>query len=61
MGGNRKTILALFIWVMVAVIFMTALRPNLLAAADQIYCTCCSAKRECTMDPTCCNDGCCSS
>jgi len=28
MGGNRRTILALFIWAMAAVIFMAAIRPN---------------------------------
>ncbi|KAG2630088.1 hypothetical protein PVAP13_3KG491900 [Panicum virgatum] len=61
MGGNRRTILALFIWAMAAVIFMAAIRPNLLAAADQIYCMCCAAKRECTFDPNCCTNGCCSS
>jgi len=28
MGGNRRTILALFIWAMAAVIFIAAIRPN---------------------------------
>jgi hypothetical protein len=28
MGGKRKTILALFIWAMAAVMFMAALHPN---------------------------------
>jgi len=28
MGGNRRMILALFIWAMAAVIFMAAIRPN---------------------------------
>ncbi|PVH63067.1 hypothetical protein PAHAL_3G465600 [Panicum hallii] len=60
MGGNRRTMLALFIWAMAAVIFMAAIRPNLLAAADEIYCMCCAAKRECTFDPNCCTNGCCS-
>ncbi|CAL4891577.1 unnamed protein product [Urochloa decumbens] len=60
MGANRRTILALFIWVMVAVIFMAA-SPNLLAAADEVYCMCCAAKRECEFDPDCCTNGCCSS
>ncbi|PWZ33731.1 hypothetical protein Zm00014a_018812 [Zea mays] len=56
---TRRAILALFVWAMAILLFMAALHPNALAAADEIYCMCCAAKTECTFDPTCCTDGCC--
>ncbi|OQU79320.1 hypothetical protein SORBI_3008G130350 [Sorghum bicolor] len=56
---TRRAILVLFIWAVAMLFFMAALQPNVLTAADQIYCRCCAGNQECTLDPACCYDGCC--
>ncbi|CAD6267475.1 unnamed protein product [Miscanthus lutarioriparius] len=56
---TRRAILVLFIWAVAMLFFMAALHPNVLTAADQVYCMCCADRRECEQDPTCCTDGCC--